>query len=777
MRGERVAPAALEDLRLPALGLAAWAGGLAALLLPRGGLVALGAALMVAVAAARPRHAGSGWRLGLAALLVAGTVAGAVVVREARNADNQVAVLAHHAAAVTADLVVTSDVRVVAGRFSDLAVFRARVVRVATSGASYRSRAPVLVLTDLGGADAGWREVRLGSTMRVTGRLEVSDEPDLSARVIARGDPVLVAGPSVWWRVAERVRAALHASVAPLPETERALVPALVVGDDSGLDPTLAEDFRTTGLTHLLAVSGTNLTLLVGFLLWIGRWAGVRGRWSTVLAVAGIAGFVLVARPEPSVLRAAVMGAVGLVALGPAGTRGGGRSLGVAVTVLLVVDPWLAVSAGFALSVLATGGIVFWGPRWRDALRGWLPRWAAEAVAVPMAAQLACMPVVAALSGRVSLVAVLANLLAAPAVGPATVLGLSGALTGLAWPAGGRLLGHLAGWCVAWIVLVARRGASVPTPAVDWGTGPWALAALTVLSALALVAAPRFLRRRVTGLACSVALVVVVLVRLPTPGWPPAGWVLVACDVGQGDGLVLNAGGGAAVVVDAGPDPALMDRCLRRLHVTRVPLVVLTHFHADHVTGLPGVLRGRSVGAVEVTALADPPDGVSLVQAAARSAGTVPTVASYARTERYGAVTLQVLWPPADQRTVGPGDGSTANDASVVLLAEVRGVRLLLSGDVEPAGQAVIAASLPGLRVDVLKVPHHGSRYQDLGFLTSLGARVALVSVGADNDYGHPAAGTVAALERAGAEVLRTDRSGDLAVVVRDGRLFTLTED
>ena len=202
---------------------------------------------------------------------------------------------------------------------------------------------------------------------------------------------------------------------------------------------------------------------------------------------------------------------------------------------------------------------------------------------------------------------------------------------------------------------------------------------------------------------------------------------------------------------------------------------MLTHFHADHVTGLSGVLRGRSVGAVEVTALADPPDGVSLVEGAARSAGTVPSVASYARTERYGDVTLQVLWPPADQRSVGPGDGSTANNASVVLLAEVRGFRLLLSGDVEPEGQAAIAASLPRLRADVLKVPHHGSRYQDLAFLTSLGARVALVSVGADNDYGHPAASTVDALERAGALVLRTDRSGDLAVVVSDGRLFTRT--
>ncbi|MFN8193989.1 MAG: ComEC/Rec2 family competence protein [Nocardioidaceae bacterium] len=767
--------AARQDLRLPALGLAAWCGGLAALLLPRVWLVGVGVPVaLAAVGALVLRRRRPGWasalRTALAGVLVSATVAGAVLVREARIAGGPVAGLADRAAAVTVDLVVTSDARVVHGRFSELVVFRARTEAVTTREASLRTRAPVLVL-----ADASWRDLRLGSALRVSGRLQPADDPDLAARLLVRGDPPPSSAPAPWWSGAERVRASLRESVSGLPETRRALVPALVVGDDSELDPALADDFRTTGLTHLLAVSGTNLTLLVGFLLWCGRWTGVRGRWSHVLAVAGIAGFVLVARPEPSVLRAAAMGAVGLVALGPAGSRAGGRSLGVAVTVLLLVDPWLATSAGFALSVLATGGIVFAAPHLRDALGGWLPRWVAEAVAVPMAAQLACTPVVAALSGQVSLVAVPANLLVAPAVGPATVLGLAGALVELVWPWGGRVLGQLAGWCVAWIVVVARGGAAVPVPAVGWGTGTWSLAALTALSLAVLVWAPRLLRSRGTGVACSVALVVAVLVRLPTPGWPPTGWVLVACDVGQGDGLVLNAGHGDAVVVDAGPDPRLMDGCLRRLGVDRVPLVVLTHFHADHVTGLPGVLRGRSVGRVEVTVLADPPDGVALVEDALRPTGGEAVVAPYGETERVGDVTLQVLWPPADQRAVGPGDGSTANNASVVLLADVRGVGVLLSGDVEPEGQAAIAAAVPGLRVDVLKVPHHGSRYQDLGWLTSLGARVALVSVGADNDYGHPAPATVAALEATGARVLRTDESGDLAVVVRDGRLGTRT--
>ena len=150
-------------------------------------------------------------------------------------------------------------------------------------------------------------------------------------------------------------------------------------------------------------------------------------------------------------------------------------------------------------------------------------------------------------------------------------------------------------------------------------------------------------------------------------------------------------------------------------------------------------------------------------------------VAPYAVDQQVGDVTVRAVWPPPDAPTTGPGDGSTANEASVVLLVEVRGVRILLTGDVEPEGQAALARALPGLHVDVLKVPHHGSRYQQEDWLLSLGARVALVSVGADNDYGHPAAAALDPLADAGTRVLRTDRDGDLAVVTDGGDLATVT--
>ena len=734
--------------------------------------VAVGVAALGALAVLARRSGRGGASLAaLAGVVVFGAVATAAAVRTERVADNPLSRLATVRAAVTVTGSVVDDPRPIHGRFGDEVLVRLEVTRVRGAAGSYALREPIVVF-----GSPSWRSVALGSTVEVTGHLGPSTHGDAAAVLSTSASPDIRAGPDPWWRASARLRAAVRESVSAQPADRRGLLPALVDGDDAGLDPSLADDFRVTGLTHLLAVSGTNLTLVVGFALVVARWLRVRGRWLYVVGAAGIVGFLLLARAEPSVLRAAAMGTVALVGLGANGADRGVRALGVATVALLLVDPGLASASGFVLSVLATAGILLLAPSWRDALARWLPRWLAEAVAVPAAAQLACTPVVAAISGQVSLVAVAANLLAAPAVGPATVLGLVGGLVTLVLSPGGRLVGAVAGWCVAWIIEVARRGAALPGAAVGWGSGAAALAVLTALCVLVAMVAPRVLRRRTTGLGCCAVMVAVVLVRVPTPGWPPAGWLMVMCDVGQGDGLVMATGlPHTAVVVDAGPDPRLMQRCLDGLGVTRVPLLVLTHFHADHVDGVPGVLAGRSVGAIWVSRLRDPPDGVSLVDRAAHAAGVRVTTAPYAVGRAVGDLALEPVWPLPDSPTVGPGDGSTANNASVVLLARLDGVRFLLSGDVEPEGQQTLATSLPRLRVDVLKVPHHGSRYQDLPFLQSLRSRLALVSVGADNDYGHPAPQTVAGLAATGERVLRTDREGAIAVVLRDGRLSAVT--
>ncbi|MBO9523356.1 MAG: ComEC/Rec2 family competence protein [Nocardioidaceae bacterium] len=758
-----------RDLRTPLLAATAWGAALLGQTLPgaRPWLVLLA---LTALGLTRRRLRTP---LGAGLLLVAGTalLVGQVRIDEVRL--SPVAELARDGATIRAELTVASAPELRHGRFGDVVRFEATTRSVQGRGRRTASPARVLVLLDL---DDGWASrqaglrsgVEVGARIRVQGRLRPADEPDLAGVLLARGRPQVLAGPGPFARASTSARAAVRRASSDLGDGAAALVPALVDGDESaagGTEP-FTPAFRTAGMTHLLAVSGTNLTLILGAVLLLARWCRVRSWGLAVAGALGVAGFVLLAGPEPSVLRAAAMGTVALAGMGRAGAGRGTRTLGVAVLLLVLADPWLARSVGFALSVAATAGILVLGPPWRDALARWLPRWLAEAVAVPLAAQVACTPVVAAISGQVSLVAVGANIVAAPLVGPATVLGLAGGLVALVSTQAGQLVALPAGWCAHGIIAVAERAAAMPVPALPWSTAPLALALLTLVCLVVALGLASVLVR--PGLTVGLVLAVVVVVRAPLPlgSWPPAGWVMVACDVGQGDALVLRVAEHSAVVVDAGPDPALVDDCLRRLEIRSVPVLVISHFHADHVDGVDGVMRGRRVGRLDVSPLAEPPAGAREVERAAERARVpVRQVRLGERTE-VGDLRWQVLGPV---RTPVPDSGSPPNDASVVLLVETRGVRLLLMGDEEQPSQRDLDRAWPGLRADVLKVAHHGSRNQDEHLVDGLGARVALISVGVDNDYGHPAPRTLDLLTRARMRVLRTDRDGDLAVVVEPG--------
>ncbi len=459
-----------NDLRAVLLAVSAWAGGLAALGLPGwtcGVLLALGLLVLVA-----RRRRGRAVVTLAACLLAAAAVAGAAAVRAHVNRTGVVAQLAGQQAAVAVTGRVTSDPVLRKGGFGPYTLTRMSVSEVVGRGQAHRTRVGVLVI-----GDESWVHAELGARVSATGRLSRPQGPDLAGVLTTSRAPVTLARPAEVFAAAARVRAGIRAAVDGAPPDARALVPALVVGDDQQMSTQIVDDFRTCGLTHLAAVSGTNLTLVVGFLLIIARWVGVRARGLTVVGVLGVLGFVLLARPEPSVLRAAAMGSVALLGMGSRGRGQGVRALGVAVLLLLLVDPWLVLSLGFVLSSLATAGILFLGPPFRDAMQAWLPRWAAEALAVPFAAQLACTPVIAAVSEQVSLVAVPANLLVAVVVGPATVLGLLGGVLVLALPPAGHVCGWLAGLCASWIITVATQLARLPNAALDWSAGPLAVGA------------------------------------------------------------------------------------------------------------------------------------------------------------------------------------------------------------------------------------------------------------------------------------------------------------
>ncbi len=654
------------------------------------------------------------------------------------------------------------------GQFAPYVVLTLSVHSVSVAGVTTRVRSPVLVI-----GPQSWLQLSYGDQVDGFGHLQPPEGPDLSAVLVASGAPTVASSAGWLERGVGQVRAGLDEAAVPLPPAERALLPALVDGDVSAMPEQTIADFKTAGLTHLLAVSGSNLTLVLGFVLFIARWLRVRAYGLAVVGFVAVLFFVELARPQPSVLRAAAMGLVALAGLSGGSRARGVRVLCVAVIGLVMLDPWLARSLGFVLSTLASAGILVLAPWWRGLLERWMPAFLAEAVAVPMAAQVVCTPVIAAISGQVSVVAVLANLAVAPAVGPATVASLLAGLASLLDVRLGQLAGHAAGVPLWWIVWVADHAAQVSGASLAWGVGPASIALLVVVCTAFVAAMPWLLPRRLPCLA-AFAVVVVVLVHPPGRlGWPPDGWVMVMCDVGQGDGLVLNAGHGAGVVIDTGPDPRKMDTCLRGLDLHSIPLVVLTHFHADHVDGLPAVLGGWTVGEIETSPLDVPVDRYNAVMAWAKASAVPVTAAAAGERRRVGELAWTVLGPTA---VTAAGDGSTddgsgPNNASVMMLLRVAGVRILLAGDAEPEEEDALLASGADLRADVVKEPHHGSAALDPRFLSETGAAVSVISVGADNPYGHPAPQTLSWLHQLGMKVYRTDQDGDIALVVREGAL------
>jgi competence protein ComEC len=770
---------ARTDARLVPAALVVWLGTMAGLLLGwwwpavAGLLAVLVGAVVLARSRGRPGVV-RWWRLGVAwSLLVCGLAVGIVgTLRLRAVADDPLRALANTGAAGTFRVEVAERAKpVVSAGFGGqqggvrAVVVPARVVTAVVARRSVPSTGAVLVVAPVD----RWRSLLPGQQITATAVMAPAEHGQLTVAVLrVRGPPREVSEAAVWQRAARALRTGLRDAAGVLDPEPRGLVPALVVGDTDGLSPQVVEEFRAAGLAHLLAVSGTNLAVLCVAVLLLLRVSRCGPRTAAAGAMTALVGFVVLAGPEPSVLRAGVMGTVGLLALAIGRQRAAVPALSVAVIVLVLWDPAMAVNIGFALSVLATGGLVLIAPRWAERLaaRG-VPRGLAEAVAVPAAAHLVTAPVVAGFAGQVSMVAVVANLLAAPLVAPATVLGVLAAVVAPVAPWLAELLVRLAGPEADWLIFVARHGADVPSAVIAWPTGWLGGLLLAGCVALLVVALRRRRLRVLVGIVLTVLLVVVIPVRVIPPGWPPDNWAMVACDVGQGDAIVLSTGeAGRAVVVDTGPEVAPLAACLDRLDVSRVPLVVLTHLHADHVGGLDAVLDDYVVGAVGVSRARVPAWAWTDVRKEAQDAGVPVVQLTAGQRLAWSGLVIEVLAP--DDEEVMPAaesDGTEINNASLVLRAVTPAGRVLLSGDVELAAQARLLDEHVDLSADVIKVPHHGSRYTSPELFAAVRPRIAVVSVGAGNRYGHPSPLTLRMLARMGTLVLRTDTAGDTAIV------------
>jgi competence protein ComEC len=642
-----------------------------------------------------------------------------------------------------------------------------------------------------------------------------------SATVEIRGFDISAGGDT--GAAVEHLRRSADAALAVvLPEPEAGLAAGIVIGLRDRVDRGVAADLTTAGLSHVVAISGWNIAIVVAALNALLRaWPRRRRVIVTLLLVAL---YTVLAGASPSVVRAALMTGVVLVVRETGRPGRAATALSLAMLAMLLADPKTITDAGFQLSATATAGLLAWA----TALSAWLdrrlpsrtPAWLIDSLGVSLAAQAATLPLVLVAFGRLSLVAPLANLAAAPLVAPAMAAGVASMLVGSLVMAGApAFLGApvaVAGRALfGGIVAVGHLAAAIPLASLtlDGPAAPGVAAAAGVLLAVAGTARGRRIARDVVraawparpsgsrraaerdparrvaartpgppriSLGVRVALVGMALlvgaVALGAVARPDGRLRVTVLDVGQGDAVLLEGDRGTRLLVDTGPDP---DRLLAVLDARLPPwdrhidLVVLTHPHEDHVSGLALLLTRYRIDAIVEPGMRGPGPGYRAYRDALARLGRSSGRLFAGDRVRLDSATIEVRWPPRGQVPAEPPDAGTGiNNVSIVLDMHFGARRFLLTGDVEEAIDAQLLGGglADGQRLDVLKVAHHGSRTAStLALLTSLQPRVAIISAGTGNPYGHPTQQTLDRLRAASARTYRTDLDGSVTVE-SDGR-------
>ena len=671
---------------------------------------------------------------------------------------------------VSAEVRISSDVRAIHGRVrGDFRQLDQYVVEVRSRQIDSNTiNVPLLLY-----GNQEMKSLIPGERIQVLGRVKVFPGYATVAGSLTQVGGIRRVENGSWiWRWTSSIRADIKRSLVNLPQDARALIPGLVIGDRSGQDIELTTVMRRSGLTHLTAVSGANFAIVAALLLAIGRRLRIRGRALWIGIGAFLLIFIFLVRPSSSVLRAAVMTGVLLFAKSQGVRASPIPALAFAIALLLLINPFYVRDAGFALSVFATAGLLFLAPviEQKLAVRGF-NNLLAESLAIPIAATLFCLPIIVLLSGELSLISIAANFLVAPVIAVITACGV--ALMVLA-PLSVNL-GSLIGWvitpCALWITAVARTLSALPFAALKWPQ-TW-IGSLATVGGMALIVWALKYRKPLLIMIPTVGLAILISLTLKpfAHSWIPRDWQIFQCDVGQGDGLVINTSKNRAIVIDVGPEASAINRCLRLLDIKHIDLLILTHFHADHVAGLSGALRGRTIDQVWVSPTQDPEEEA---EQASLLLNAIPSIAP-----RVGATFVR---SEASIEVIAVAKHSTPNDSSISILANINGITLFAAGDLELEGQNRALARLRQLppsaiwdrtAIDVMKGIHHGSVLQEPELIALLRPRVTLFSVGSDNPYGHPSQSALELYGRYGA-VYRTDRHRSLALAKRAGNLVVV---
>lgn len=549
-----------------------------------------------------------------------------------------------------------------------------------------------------------------------------------------------------------------------VPGPGGALLAGVVAGDRRRLAGTSVDtDFRTTGLSHAVAVSGSHLVVVSALVSWALKRLCATRRLNLALSLGVLAAYVVISGAQASAIRAWLMAAVA-AGIATGDRRGNGLGgLGGAACLALCVWPPSAFDLGFRLSVAAVAGLLVFSRYTEDWLclgLGARLNDLAPPLAMTLVAQAATAPIAIPVFGSLSMVAPLANLIVTPVISVVLVLGVVGILAGFVMPSVGHVVLLLAGSLGNLSADIAGRLADVPYASILVGANASVVgvgAALCVAAVWVWWPRPSVSIARVLA-AAFLALCAVFVVGA---GAGRSGDGVTVMDVGQGDAVLVRSGSDV-MLIDSGPDESEMRAALTRFGVRRLDWLVLTHLHDDHYGGLKALSGTVKVGTGAVADGAQVPEHRAIRTLADLTASHRELRAGDHFT--LGDISVEVVWPL--QTVEDPG----ANESCVVSRIDVRGVTVLVTGDAESEVLAeIVARGLVG-DIDVLKVGHHGSADAVTSdVLAALKPEVAVISCGAGNRHGHPAPSTVSILRRSGARIVRTDLDGDVSVVVRDG--------
>jgi len=561
---------------------------------------------------------------------------------------------------------------------------------------------------------------------------------------------------------------------ATLEQRQAAVLNGMLFGARDRLDRAVEDIFAETGVAHVLCVSGLHVGFVLAGVFLAAGVLGVPRRAFLFAAAPVIIFYALMTGLGPAVIRAGVMAVLVLAAALLGRERDWPTALALAAGVLLLFDPSSIYEVGFQLSFAATWGILYLGPLLGQLfrVRFALPSWLVVPLQVTLAAQLATMPLLVYHFNLVSFIAPLANLLLVPLVGVIMLAGFTGCVAGLVFLPAGELFNAGTGALIDFFLALAGLLNSIPGGAAYAATPPWPAVPLW-FAGLVLVAEtvrgrynpPDFYRGKAGPAAAGVLLMLVLI-------WPWGGtggrMQVHFLDVGQGDSILVRFPGGETMLVDTGGRPGEPDEVratgdavvvpyLRRLGINRLNALVITHPDEDHAGGVPAVLEKLKVDAMVITGAPGYDEYVALAESL-----RVPVY-------RAGAGQALQLDDQVDVLVLAPGRGDAAaglssNDASLVLRLDYRGSSFLLTGDIEQQAQRLLLAGGADLQSDVLKVPHHGSRFFEPRFFSAVAPDWAVIQVGEHNRFGHPAAEVLETLTSAGARVLRTDRDGAVLV-------------